>query len=306
MISWQNFLRLVFFGGLLAHFCVGVLAQATPPWQAAIQIRQNLLEAQKEMLVAARAEDPATHYQVAATHIDEASTQYDKTLQTEVMAVAPEADQTIRQALNAAREAVLTGEAAILAAARGRVWTHILWGSYEATLVALAQGQADSASAWLQLREYRQATRVTVIEDVSTRALTTLKTGDIAAAEATIAIGNDLRDAYFFRLREALNQLEEASGNKFAGRAAEWAGQARGYANILRADMAAKLGETTTAKLAGTLADLEQAVLAEDWPAVVTNLAAARSTLVGYLPIELDAAQVSKRGQLLYLFTDLV
>jgi hypothetical protein len=307
VINWQNLSRLVFLVGLVAHFSsVDVLAQATPPWQAAPQIRQKLLEAQKELLAAARAEDPAAHYQAAAMHIDKATAQYEEALQTEVAAVAPEADQAIRQALATAREAALTGEAAILAAARGQVWANLLWGSYEATLMALTQGQTDSASAWLQLREYRQATRVTVIEDVSTRVMTALKAGEIEAAEASTVIGNDLRDAYFFRLREALNQLEGASGNKFASRAAEWTGQARGYANILRADMTTKLGDETTSKLASILADLEQAVLKEDWPAVGTALEVARSILASYLPVELDAAQVAKRGQLLYLFTDLV
>lgn len=306
MINWKNILSLIFWVGLLANFSASVFAQATPPWQAANQIRQHLLEAQKEMLAAARAEDPAAHYETAATRIDEAMAQYNETLQLEVMAAVPEADQAIQQALNAAREAALTGEVTTLSAARGRVWTHMLWGSYKATLTALAQGQADSASAWLQLREYRQATRVTVIEDVSTRTMTALKAREIEAGEAVTIIGNDLRDAYFFRLREALNQLEEAGQNQFASRAAEWAGQARGYANILRADMTAKLGDETTVKLATSLANLEQATLKEDWPAAATALAAARSILASYLPVELDAAQVTRRGQLLYLFTDLV
>ncbi|MCK6629236.1 MAG: FTR1 family iron permease [Anaerolineae bacterium] len=306
MINRQNFLRLVFLVGLLAHFNASVLAQATPPWQAANQVRQSLLEAQKEMLAAVRAENPATHYESAAILIDQATAQYIEALQSEVAAAVPEADRSIQQALHVAREAALAGDAITLAAARGRVWTHILWGSYEATLAALTQGRADSASTWLQLREYRQATRVTVIEDVSTRAIAGLQAGEIEAAEASTIIGNDLRDAYFFRLREALNQLEEAGQNQFASRAAEWAGQARGYANILRADMATKLGDETATKLAAVLADLEQTALKEDWAAATAKIQAARAILAAYLPVELDAAQVAKRGQLLYLFTDLV
>ncbi|NJN94230.1 MAG: hypothetical protein HC875_09140, partial [Anaerolineales bacterium] len=306
MIPQQILLYLVFFVVLLANFNTPVLAQEILPWQAASQIRQNLLEAQKELLAASRAENPAGHYEAAAAYIDEASAQYTETLQTDIAAQVPAADQAILQALNAGREAALAGQTTALAAARGRVWTNLLWGSYEATLAALAQGQTDSASAWLQLREYRQATRVTVIEDVSTRTMTALKAGEIEAAEASTIIGSDLRDAYFFRLREALNQLEEAGRNQFTSRAAEWAGQARGYAHILRADMATKLGEETSVNLAASLTDLEQAVLTEDWPAAATTLEAARSILSTYLPVELDAAQVAKRGQLLYLFTDLV
>lgn len=306
MIPQQILLYLVFFVVLLANFNTPVLAQEILPWQAASQIRQNLLEAQKELLATSRAENPAGHYEAAAAYIDEASAQYTETLQTDIAAQVPAADQAILQALNAGREAALAGESTPLAAARGRVWTNLLWGSYEATLTALAQGQTDSASVWLQLREYRQATRVTMIEDVSTRTMTALKAGEIEAAEASTIIGSDLRDAYFFRLREALNQLEEAGRNQFTSRAAEWAGQARGYAHILRADMTTKLGEETSVNLAASLTDLEQAVLTEDWPAAATTLEVVRSILSTYLPVELDAAQVAKRGQLLYLFTDLV
>jgi len=188
MMLRNFFLWLVFTFSLTVNLSPTALAQAIPPWQAANEIRQTILAAQKEMFAAAQAADPAANYQAAATFIDEATARYAETLQPDLAAVGPEADQAITQALAAAHEAAGSGDGPALAAARGRVWTHLLWGSYETTLTALRQGEAGPAATWLQLREYRQATRVTVIEDVSTRAITALEVGEIEPAEAlTIA-----------------------------------------------------------------------------------------------------------------------
>lgn len=305
MLSLHHFFRTIFIAILAINLSPVALAQETPPWQTANEIRQKLLEAQKEMFAADRAADPTPHFRAAAAYVDEATAHYSQILQPD-MAAAPAADRAIQQALQVASDAAAAGDALALAAARGRVWTHILWGSYEATLAALRRGEAAPAAAWLQLREYRQATRVTTIEDVSTQAVTALEAGSLEPAQALTIVSNDLRDAYFFRLREALNQLEAAIQNGFASRAAEWAGQSRGYANILRADMLVKLGEPAADELASALAELEQAALTEEWPAAAAKIEAARSILADYVPVELDAAQVAKRGQLLYLFTNLV
>lgn len=299
-------LQAVLISLLVAYLPLLVFGQETPPWQAANEIRQALLEAQKEMLAAGRADDPALHYRAATAYIDGARSQYIGTLQPVLASLAPEADQAVIQAFDQAHSAASSGNALALAAARGQIWAHLLWGSYETTLAALREGQVAPAANWLQLREYRQATRVTVIEDVSTRAIIALKVGEIEPAEALTIIGNDLRDAYFFRLREALNGLEEAVQNGFASRAAEWAGQARGYANLLASDLATKQGDSAATMLAEILTGLETAALAEDWAAATDKLAEARSLLANYSPVELNPAELAKRGQLLYLFTDLV
>lgn len=281
-------------------------AQETPPWQAAGEVRSRLLKAQTELLTAARADDPAAHYQAAGLAVAEATTLYERTLQPHLVTTAPEADRSILAALVAAQTAAVSGNPAALAAARGRVWTYLLGGSYAKTLAALEAGQAGTAATWLQLREYRQATKVTTVDDATTRAVAALKAGQIDPTEAATIAGNDLRDAYFFRLREALNQLEAALASDFTTRAAEWAGQARGYFNILHSDVTAKQGQTLAAGLAEQLAALEQATLSGDKTAALAQLSQIRAGLAGYLPVELDAAEIEKRGQLLYLFTDLI
>lgn len=133
-----------------------------------------------------------------------------------------------------------------------------------------------------------------------------LDAGEIETDEALSRIGGDLRDAYFFRLREALDQVEENVEKNFAVRAAEWAGQARGYFNILRADIERKQGPDTVQTIDAALIALEQATINEDEAAVMTHLAEAQAAVANYSPVELTSAEVEKRGQLLYLFTDLV
>lgn len=278
-------------------------AQEMAPWQAAETIRQQLFQAQTEMFAAARADNPQIHYKTAATLVEQAATLYTGTIQPELAAVSTGAGQAISESFAQAQAAASQGQALQFAAARGRLWPNLLRGSYQATLAAIEAGDVESAAAWLQLREYRPATKVTVVDDVSTQTLAALKAGDIETGQAQAAIGGDLRDAYFFRLREALNSAEENIEKEFTVRAAEWAGQARGYFDILRTDIEQKQGPDSARSLAAGLAALEQAVISRDDAAAMTHLAAVRDGLAGYAPVELDAAEVDKRGQLLYLFT---
>lgn len=281
-------------------------AQEMAPWQAAETIRQYLFQAQTEMFAAARADNPQIHYKTAATLVEQAATLYTGTIQPELAAVSTGAGQAISESFAQAQAAASQGQALQFAAARGRLWPNLLRGSYQATLAAIKAGDVESAAAWLQLREYRPATKVTVVDDVSTQTLAALKAGDIETGQAQAAIGGDLRDAYFFRLREALNSAEENIEKEFTVRAAEWAGQARGYFDILRTDIEQKQGPDSARSLAAGLAALEQAVISRDDAAAMTHLAAIRDGLAGYAPVELDAAEVDKRGQLLYLFTELI
>jgi high-affinity iron transporter len=258
------------------------------------------------MFAAARADSPQTHYDTAATLVEQAALLYAGALQAELAGVSTPADQAITGSFDQARAAALQGQALEFAAARGRLWPNLLWGSYEAALAAIESGDVASAAAWLRLREYRQATKVTVIDDISTQTMKTLAAGNIEAGEALSTIGADLRDAYFFRLREALNRVEDNIEKDFTVRAAEWAGQARGYLNILRADITRKQGQDAAQQLTTALAALEQATLAGDETAVMSQLVAIRARLAGYSPVELSPTEVEKRGRLLYLFTDLV
>ena len=130
--------------------------------------------------------------------------------------------------------------------------------------------------------------------------------GQTNQATTLAVVGEDLRDTYFFRLREALNKLEEAAGKGYTTRAGEWTDQLRGYFAILQIDFADKEGLPAALAVEIALANLEQEVLAgrlDVAPAAVADL---RSMITAYQPVNLSSEEFARRSQLLYLFINLV
>lgn len=287
---------------------LGATAVAQPPaiWQAGDALYNHLFEAQRLLFAAARDENPDQVYAQAQLLLDDALTLYESRFQSIAREFASEADAAVLTAFADAQMAVDEQDPAAFAAARGRVWTNLLWVSYQTVLSKLEQDDPATALDWLPLREYRQATSVTVIDSPAARALHDTLAGDFTSNEALQIVGSDLRDAYYFRLRAALNELDAAVAAGFVIRAAEWAGQSRGYFNILSADYANQLGEADATALAQTLTALEAAVLDQNWVTAPTLLASARDMLLNYQPVELAPDLIAERGRLLYLFLDLV
>ncbi len=137
-------------------------------------------------------------------------------------------------------------------------------------------------------------------------ALKSLAAGEIKLPTALVDVGEDLRDTYFFRAREALNNLDEALGKDMGSRAAEWAGQARAYFAILQPDFATKLGDDAAASLIADLDSLQTAVVAADSASASDLLARIRDEIADYQPVRLTSVEVSERGALLHTFTNLI
>jgi len=274
-------------------------AQQQTPWQAADTIRELTFQAQADIL-AGRPPDNAIAL------IDQAQAHYAGQLQPAYATLAPDADQAAQEAFAAARSAAAAANAPALAAATGRLQTALLWGSQEAALQSLQAGEIDTAAAWLRLREFRESTKVSTVDNPSARAIAQLQAGAILPDAAVATVRDDLNDTYFFRLRAALAELGAAADNGFATRAADWAGRAAGYFALLRDDFVRKQGESAAAEVEIALATLTEQALAADWSGIETTLPAALDLLSGYQPIALDAATIADRGTLLYTFTDLI
>jgi high-affinity iron transporter len=297
--------RLLLLPVLFALLWLGRPAQAQPLplWQAAEEIRATLFQAQNELYAAARTADPQPHYDAAARHITTAAALYQEHL---APGLAPEAAAALAADLETAAAAATAGDAPQLAAARGRFWGHLLHGSYLAVQAALAHEDATAAADWLRLREYRDATRVSVVEDAAAQALADWQAGQLTTAAAQTAVADDLRDATFFRLRAALDELDAAAAKRFSSRAAEWAGLAEGYFALLQTDIAGQLGADVAAALPDQFAALTAAAIAGEWTAVTAQTAAIEEILTGYQPVQLSPEAIAKRAQLFYLFTELV
>jgi high-affinity iron transporter len=277
--------------------------EGMPIWQAADDIRSHLLEAQRALFAARRADGSSTHYQEAADAVDDAQQVYYAFLQPDILEYAAANDQRVLDIFSTARMAAQAGDDAALGLARGRLWTELLHASYLTTLGALRANDLDTASAWLTFRDYRQATRVTVILSPASRALTDLRAGEVGLADAESIIASDLRDAYYFRLRQAAGELQVALEAGYFVRAAEWLGQLQGYFALFAHDYTSQMGATSPLD---ALADLETAVRLNSSEAGLEALAAFRAALAGYQPVALTEAQIAERGHLLYIFTDLV
>jgi len=279
-------------------------AQERPPWNTADMIRDRMFQAQANTLAAGW-----NHADVIAASIsliDEAQAQYRAEFQPEYGAFAPAADQAIQDAFAVARSAALAGDAPTLAAAAGRLQTAILWGSKEVALDAVARGEMARSAEWLRLREFRESTKVSTVDNPSAQAINDVQTGAITNDEAAAIIRDDLRDTYFFRLRTALAELAAATDKGFATRAADWAGRAEGYFALLREDFVLKQGRDVAADVAANLAILTEQAIASDWDGIAAMLPTIRDRLGNYQPIALDETTIADRGTLLYTFTDLI
>jgi high-affinity iron transporter len=292
--------------GLLGAAVPRTAAQTPGVWETADAIRSAGQDAQTALYAAARADDPAEAYADAAAQIESAQALYNDHLSAQIEAAAPEASVLVQDALARARTAAEAGDGPALAAARGQIWTGLLWASYDAALAAVDAGDPDAANDWLRLREYRQATKVSVVDNPAAQAIAALNAGTITPDAARETVGNDLRDAYFFRLRDALSELEDTASKEFTVRSAEWAGELRGYFALLRSDFAAKQGEDAAAALDDHLRALEAAAIAGEWETVAAEMDAVQTAIASYQPVVLDADALAQRAQLLHTFVNLI
>jgi len=279
-----------------------------PLWQLAEDLRSLTFEAQRALFAAERApqSERAELAAEAVSHIENATENYTAGLGALLAAAAPAADKWIREALADALQAVEAGDGRALSSARGLFWTGLLWGASTAALGALEAGDGARAADWLRLREFRRATKVNMIHDLARQTVISFRGGQTNQATTIAVVGDDLRDTYFFRLREALNKLEEAARKGYRTRAGEWTGQLRGYFAILRPDFVSKEGEPAAQVVETALADLDHVVLSNQLDDIFDAISELRGMLSAYQPVELSPEEFARRSQLLYLFIDLV
>ena len=301
-------LRLSIFLVLILALSMTVVGQETsrPIWAVADDIRGQVFQAQRELFVARRSSEPTEHYNLSGQQVEAAIEQYEAFFRPAIRPELAAVDQQVLDAFTIAREAAHQGAGVSLAAAWGNAWTNLLNLSYQMTLDAVQVGDLDAAQAWLRLREYRQATKVSLVRSPAVTALEDLRAGTVTSDDALVIVGDDLRDAYFFRFREALNELEGAIRNAYVVRAAEWVGQAQGYFGLLQADFIEKQGQEQAALINHQLDTMLDLALAESLDAISLVITEVRDAIVGYQPAVLDQAGIASRGQLLYIFTDLV
>lgn len=273
-------------------------------WQAADELNELLFAAQTALLAAERSDDEADR---TAAHgaVEQARELFERQLRSQFDDLAPEASERIIEAFSEALVALEEQSANAFAVARGKLSVAIVEGGFTAALSALERGDGPTAREWLRLREYRRSTRVEAASDPAAQAVTEFESGLLDSNAALAAVTADLRDTYFFRLREALSAVEEAAEKEFGVRAGELAGRADGYFQLLRDDIAAQLGEAGAAQLEAEFARLSAHLTSGAWQAVPEQVARLRQSLNTYQPVRRSAAELARRAELLHLYVEL-
>ncbi len=279
---------------------VSVHGQDMPVWETAEQIRELGLSAQTTLF----RNEPDLDKVVA--DLEEMGTLYAQNIQPEIAAVSPSTDQSIQAAIADGQAAGAAGDGVALGLARGQMWTRLLHGSYLVTLAALENGDSDKAMEWLRLREYRRSTIVNLVNSPADAVMQQVQRGAVSPAEAMLIVDSDLRDTTFFRLREALDELDGAIDSQFAIRAAEWLGKVQGYYALLAEDFRSKQGNRTADAVTQELDRATVFALQADWANLAGAVASVRGELSAYQPIAFSAEQLAERAQLLHLYTELI
>ena len=268
-------------------------AQVPSPAQQAEAARSGLFAAQ---LALQGADQAAAQAELEQARITLAA------LADQLAPLAPAAADAIRRDSAALRLA----PAPAFAAARAQLWASVLGGGMQATLAAIGQGDRAAAQAWLQVRVFRKANRITRVSADATTALTAWGEGRLTAEQAAVTVRADLLDGYLAQTRDSLAALTKLAERQSSASAAEQAGLAAGYFAIVRASYAEQRGEAAAASLSATLSELVSAAVASDWPTLSAQQAEAQATLRGFSAAPLSAEEIERKGTQLLQFLNLL
>jgi high-affinity iron transporter len=281
---------------LAATLVAAATASAEPPWQAADAIRADLFEAQTELLFG----------EGAGSSVGAAEARLRGPLRAGLTEHAPAELAEVEASLAASRAAVGQLDEAALAAARGRIVAALRRGAFAVALAATERGEAARARTWLQIRDFRQATRFTRPGVDATAAVEALATGDINPRAAVVQIEKDLLDAFQARLITNLDEATQAAERGFDGRFAETAAVARGYWLALAAEYGEQRSNAERRAADRDFARLAAAAAASDRAGFEAARERVEADLEGFTAAPLTPEEEVNRAAQLTRFLDLV
>jgi high-affinity iron transporter len=281
---------------LAATLLAAAPAAAEPPWRAADAIRADLFEAQTQLLLEER----------TGNSVEAARARLAGPLRRGLAAEAPAELGEVEASLAAADAAVAGLDEASLAAARGRIVSALRRGALAVAVGAARRGEAAEARAWLQIRDFRQATRFTRPGVDATAAVEALAGGEASPAATVIQIEKDLLDAFQARLATNLDEAQQAAERGFDGRFAETAAIARGYWLAIAPEYAEQRDRAERRATDRDFERLAAAGAASDRAAFETARRRVESDLEGFTAAPLTAEEEVNRAAQLTRFLDLV
>jgi len=287
-------LVLALLAGLALALAPPSATAATPPWQAASQVRERLFAGQSALLLGTGG---------ARAEIELARRAYAGPLRAGVRRADLAAHREILSGLRAARAARAP---LALAAARGAVTAALYRGAARATLAAVRTGDGPEARGWLLLREFRTATRFTRPGADATVALRALERRRTTPARARLAVLKDLLDATQGEARERLDELSRLGDRGFAARRAELAAQLAGSWPLLADRYRAERGAQAERGVARAFATLRIAAARDDDAGVERARAVVARALGGFTAAPFTPAEQARRANQLAKFVALV
>ena len=282
---------------LAASNTVGAaFAVSISPAQIAESIRSSLIQAQLNLT-----NDPSQSSQL----VQDAETAYQTGLSNWFVETNPDAHLRILSGFKVLNQSLESGDVVAFASARAQVWTSILAGSYTLTEASIQNEDGFSAQTWLNVREFRTATRFSRPNADATRAVNGFIKGEVTAEDTLLSIRADLLDTYQARLNESLQDLASADANGFNSRRAELASLAEGYFFILSPAYAEQRGKTAVTNAQAAFAEL--CTTATEKPAELgTKLTAIQAVLENFRAAPLSPSEQSRRAGQVLRFLSLV
>ena len=271
-------------------------AAAEPPWQAADAIRADLFEAQSQLLFGER--DPAP--------VRRASRSLRGELRRGLAADAPAELRAVEAALLAAGRAARQLDEVGLASARGEAIAALRRGAMAVAVAAARGDEPARARAWLQIRDFRKATRFTRPGVDGTAAIQALAAAEIGPHEAVLQIEKDLLDTFQARLVTNLDEATQAAERGFDGRLAETAAIAQGYWQALAPEYGEQRGEGERRAADRDFAQLADAAAHSDPAAFAAARRRVDAALAGFTAAPLTPDEQVNRYSQLERFLDLV
>jgi high-affinity iron transporter len=281
---------------LAATLLAAAPAGAEPPWQAADAIRADLFEAQSQLLFGER----------TGASVSAAEARLAGPLREGLASHAPAELAEVETSLAAADRAGARLDEAALAAARGRIVAALRRGALAVAVAAARRGDAAEARTWLQIRDFRQATRFTRPGVDATAAVEGLAAGEINPGDAIVQIEKDLLDAFQARLATNLDEAAQAAERDFDGRLAETAAIARGYWLALAPEYSEQQGAAESRSTGNDFDRLAAAAAASNLARFEAARRRVEVDLKGFTAAPLTAEEQVNRAAQLTRFLDLV
>lgn len=280
----------------MAHREANAQDQDQTQAKLATSINSNLVNAQRYLMLENTADAQSA---VSAA-------QSDARLLSPLMTVDATAAADLNSALGDAAKSASSGDQVALAVARGKAWTSILRGAMAQAIDVARRGDADAASAWLLVREFRPTTKFSRPGADATLAVKGLRDGSVTPEEAAVAISADLLDTYQGLLDAALTSAATAVKDGFPISQGQAVGEAYGYWQMLAPAFESQRDAAARANVDATFNSLVASVLSGDATAFLQHENDAATMVESFRATPMSAEEQANRAHQLLLYLSLV